>query len=252
MVRPESDSEEENEKNDLLREHVKVVDAFDEILNELENVRISMPKTDYSLRPSTVRQRPQSAYMVAPAKEIASRSLSTPISKTPRPIPEMPKSIPEMPKSIPELPKSVPELPLSEPFLPSGRDSGYLSTHNSQSSEIEDEDIESEMKEETSFDQFDSNLFNMEKRVFEIVNVWSEKFTGDLHSPETLHILMAILENLREKRQVKLKKIFKVSDGYRTFFVLKYDSLTIYILTTHIKRKVKEKIDPNRTIFSII
>ena len=42
MVRPESDSEEENEKNDLLREHVKVVDAFDEILNELENVRLCL------------------------------------------------------------------------------------------------------------------------------------------------------------------------------------------------------------------
>lgn len=42
----------------------------------------------------------------------------------------------------------------------------------------------------------------LEKRVFHIVDFWSAKFTGDLHHPETLHILMAILEKLRNKQQV--------------------------------------------------
>ena len=44
------DSEDETVQNDLLKEHVKVVDAFDEILNELENVRIALPKSQYTLR----------------------------------------------------------------------------------------------------------------------------------------------------------------------------------------------------------
>ena len=45
-----NDSEDETVQNDLLNEHVKDVDAFDEILNELENVRISLPKSQYTLR----------------------------------------------------------------------------------------------------------------------------------------------------------------------------------------------------------
>ena len=184
IIRSESDSEEESVQNDLLKEHVKVVDAFDEILNELENVRISLPKSQYILRPSTIKQRPQSAYIPTnPRVSPPSVSVGSRVS------------------SISELPQSFLR-PVVDPAC--DRDSGYLSTHNSQSSEIEDE------LEEQSQDQFDTfenqitlEADRVEKRVFEIIDFWSLKFTGDLHYPETLHVIMAILEKLRNKQQVR-------------------------------------------------
>ena len=183
IIRNDSDSEDETVQNDLLKEHVKVVDAFDEILNELENVRISLPKSQYVLRPSSIKQRPQSSYIpCVPNLSEKGRSISPRVS------------------SITEIPTSL-HLEAVEP-LSTDRDSGYLSNHNSQSSELDEDESPSQDQFDPFDSQVDREMDRVEKRVYQIVDFWSRKFTGDLHYPETLHVLMAILEKLRNKQQV--------------------------------------------------
>lgn len=70
------------------------------------------------------------------------------------------------------------------------RDSGYMSQHNSQSS----------VASSSTTEDFELEI---EQQVFSLVDYWSLNFTGDLHYPDTLHLLMEILEKLRQRNKVK-------------------------------------------------
>ena len=69
------------------------------------------------------------------------------------------------------------------------RDSGYMSQHNSQSS------VASTSSNEDSIED------SVELNIFTLIDYWSLNFTGDLHYPDALHLLMEILEKLRQKNK---------------------------------------------------
>ena len=74
VIQAESESDEENimENN-----HVRVVEAFDEIVSELESVSL-VPKCRSLIRPSSIKQRPQSAYVSKAFSSSSSSGISSP------------------------------------------------------------------------------------------------------------------------------------------------------------------------------
>ena len=220
-------------KENSYTEHIRVVDAFDEILNELENVRIStLPKKESGatsggfsrIRPSSIKgasrdQRPYSTY-----------------------VPKVSKDLDE------DLDDCIYDEDINSDVANkvieaagTDRDSGYLSQHNSQSSVASSESAESEQNSSLDNDcdeaffnnshnfstirrnnrkgsnkeaniNVDSNAHininsavnEIEQKIFEIIDFWSFHFTGDLHFPESLHLVMEILEKLRNKNQVRV------------------------------------------------
>ena len=147
-------SSEESEDKNRYSDHIKVVDAFDEILSELETVRVSLPKSTSPvnrIRPSSIKQRPFSTF-------VAKSNFETNFDEND-----------------------------NEERV---RDSGYMSQHNSQSS----------VASSSTTEDFELDI---EQQVFSLVDYWSLNFTGDLHYPDTLHLLMEILEKLRQRNKVK-------------------------------------------------
>ena len=68
------------------------------------------------------------------------------------------------------------------------------------------------------FDDGEDSSAQCTEKIFKIVDFWSKSFPGDLQIPETLHILMGILEHLRSQEIVKqpssisfLKILFQIS-----------------------------------------
>jgi hypothetical protein len=57
--------------------HVRVVEAFDEILSELASVSL-VPKCRSLIRPSSIKQRPQSAYVSKAFSSSSSSGISSP------------------------------------------------------------------------------------------------------------------------------------------------------------------------------
>ncbi len=74
VIQAESESDEENimENN-----HVRVVNAFDEMVSELESVSL-VPKCRSLIRPSSIKQRPQSAYVSKAFSSSSSSGISSP------------------------------------------------------------------------------------------------------------------------------------------------------------------------------
>ncbi|CAG5099840.1 Oidioi.mRNA.OKI2018_I69.XSR.g16712.t1.cds [Oikopleura dioica] len=144
VIQAESESEEENimENN-----HVRVVEAFDEIVSELESVSL-VAKCRSLIRPSSIKsQRPQSAYVPKGFGSTSSSGVSSP----------------DM----------------------ADRDSGYQSS---------------------IFDDGEDSSAQCTEKIFKIVDFWSKSFPGDLQIPETLHILMGILEHLRSQEIISLQQ----------------------------------------------
>jgi len=188
---PADDSEDENEiVSKRYSGHKKVVDAFDEILNELENVRVSH------------------------TRESSDESSSSPTRPDERPMRVRPSSIKQRPYStfVPKNTQMVKfgESNSSEQFA-TDRDSGYLSQHNSQSSVVSsDSDHVSPTGSQTSgrlSGEYDvTDIGEIEQTIYDLIDFWSFHFTGDLHYPESLHLLMEILEMLRYRNQITLQQ----------------------------------------------
>ena len=190
---PDGDSEDENEMvSKRYSGHKKVVDAFDEILNELENVRVSH----------------------GVPRESSDESSLSPTRPDERPMRVRPSSIKQRPYStfVPKNTQMVKfgESNSSEQFA-TDRDSGYLSQHNSQSSVVSsDTDQGSSPGSHTSgrlsadYGHVDvTDIGEIEQTIYDLIDFWSFHFTGDLHYPESLHLLMEILEMLRYRSQIK-------------------------------------------------
>ena len=148
------------EDSNRYSDHIKVVDAFDEILSELETVRITLPTKEPTsptarIRPSSIKQRPFSAFVAKSTFEEEKESV---------------------------------------------RDSGYMSQHNSQSSVASSSTVDDDEEEGESVET--------EEMIFALIDYWSLNFTGDLHYPDTLHLVMEILEKLRQKNKVSLCSFF--------------------------------------------
>ena len=157
-VRLGDDSKEDKNR---YSDHIKVVDAFDEILSELETVRITLPTKEPTsptarIRPSSIKQRPFSTFVAKSTFDDDKESV---------------------------------------------RDSGYMSQHNSQSSVA---------SSSTADDYDEEESVETEEMIFALIDYWSLNFTGDLHYPDTLHLVMEILEKLRQKNKVSVCSSFFV------------------------------------------
>ena len=190
---PDGDSDEENEMvSKRYSGHKKVVDAFDEILNELENVRVShgVPRDSSDEGSSSSPSRPDERPMRVRPSSIKQRPYSTFVPKNTQMV-------------------KFGESNSSEQFA-TDRDSGYLSQHNSQSSVVSsdtDGSPGSHTSGRLSADYGMNMDVTIEQTIFDLIDFWSFHFTGDLHYPESLHLLMEILEMLRYRNQVRSKTI---------------------------------------------
>lgn len=159
----EEATNENDNKNSRYSDHIKVVDAFDEILSELETVRVSMPKST-----ETTTTSPTSTQRIRPSS-IKQRPYSTFVAKS----------------NFDDEEERV-------------RDSGYMSQHNSQSS------VASSASASATDDEIfeKPTLIDVDQMIFSLIDYWSLHFTGDLHFPDTLHLVMEILEKLRQRNKV--------------------------------------------------
>ena len=156
------------EDSNRYSDHIKVVDAFDEILSELETVRITLPTKEPTsptarIRPSSIKQRPFSTFVAKSNFEEEKESV---------------------------------------------RDSGYMSQHNSQSSVASSSTVDDDEEDEESVET--------EEMIFALIDYWSLNFTGDLHYPDTLHLVMEILEKLRQKNKVSVFEFMQLLFVYHT------------------------------------
>ena len=71
-----------------------------------------------------------------------------------------------------------------------------MSQHNSQSSVASSSTVDDDEEDEESVET--------EEMIFALIDYWSLNFTGDLHYPDTLHLVMEILEKLRQKNKVSV------------------------------------------------
>jgi len=67
-----------------------------------------------------------------------------------------------------------------------------------------DKDVDTHVLNHVTNPSANHVTYEIEQKIFEIVDFWSFHFTGDLHFPESLHLVMEILEKLRNKNQVWL------------------------------------------------
>ena len=164
----EEGTSENDNNNSRYSDHIKVVDAFDEILSELETVRVSMPKSETTttsptstrIRPSSIKQRPYSTFVAK--------------------------------SNFDEEEERV-------------RDSGYMSQHNSQSS------VASSASASATDDEiFAEPSIDVDQMIFSLIDYWSLHFTGDLQYHDTLHLVMEILEKLRQRNKVSTMNLEKL------------------------------------------
>merc|ERR1711935_238711 len=160
----EEGTSENDNNNSRYSDHIKVVDAFDEILSELETVRVSMPKSETTttsptstrIRPSSIKQRPYSTFVAK--------------------------------SNFDEEEERV-------------RDSGYTSQRNSQSS------VASSASASATDDEiFAESSIDVDQMIFSLIDYWSLHFTGDLQYHDTLHLVMEILEKLRQRNKISLEQ----------------------------------------------
>ena len=100
------------------------------------------------------------------------------------------------------------------------RDSGYMSQHNSQSS------VASSASASATDDEiFSEPSIDVDQMIFSLIDYWSLHFTGDLQYHDTLHLVMEILEKLRQRNKVStmnLKKLY-LSAKWLHFCVSHFD-----------------------------